>query len=106
MADDDRTFDPNQAEANRTRQQGNGVGQREMDLQSDPTRDQQAPLAIDTAKLGEGDNAEADWSESADEGAVHGSNHTARAQRGDGDGDQGQGPKTRQLNKDTISRRS
>jgi len=104
VADEDRTFDPNQAETNRTRKQGSGLGQREMDLQGDPTRDQQAPLAIDAAKLGEGGNAEADWSESADEGAVHGSNHTTRAERGDGD--QGQGPKTRQLNKDTISRRS
>ena len=32
---DDRSFDPTSVEANRTREQGGGVGQRELDAQSD-----------------------------------------------------------------------
>lgn len=39
MADEDRTFQPRQAEVNRSRQQGLGVGQTEMDLQRDPDRE-------------------------------------------------------------------
>lgn len=43
MADpNDRTFSPSQAEANRTRMQGGGVGAREMDAQRDPDRLQRA----------------------------------------------------------------
>lgn len=42
MADEDRTFQPRQAEVNRARQQGLGVGQTEMDLQRDPGREASA----------------------------------------------------------------
>ncbi|MFT4935254.1 MAG: hypothetical protein ACI9LT_001951, partial [Pseudoalteromonas distincta] len=35
MADEPRSFDPDTAQSNRTRQQGGGVGQREMDQQRD-----------------------------------------------------------------------
>jgi len=38
MADpEDRSFDPSTPEANRARQQGLGVGQRELEAQGDPT---------------------------------------------------------------------
>jgi hypothetical protein len=42
MAEEDRTFDPTQAQVNRGREQGLGVGQREMDLQRDPGRESSA----------------------------------------------------------------
>ena len=35
---EDRSFDPSHVDANLTREQGNGVGQRELDAQRDPTR--------------------------------------------------------------------
>jgi hypothetical protein len=34
----DRTFDPSEIEATRAREQGVGVGQKELDRQRDPTR--------------------------------------------------------------------
>lgn len=43
MADEPRTFDPDTTDANRTRQQGGGLGQREMDQQRDPDRAPDAP---------------------------------------------------------------
>ncbi|MDB5447459.1 MAG: hypothetical protein JWQ97_2776 [Phenylobacterium sp.] len=42
MADEDRSFAPNTVQANRARTQGLGVGQREMDLQRDPGREEHA----------------------------------------------------------------
>ena len=45
MADEPRSFDPDTTQSNRTRQQGGGVGQREMDQQRDPDRDADAPRA-------------------------------------------------------------
>lgn len=38
QAAQEHSFSPTQAQANRTRMQGGGVGQREMDLQRDPNR--------------------------------------------------------------------
>lgn len=45
MADDSRSFDPDTTQSNRTRQQGGGLGQREMDQQRDPDRETDAPQA-------------------------------------------------------------
>jgi len=42
MAEDDRTFRTSTPQANRAEQQGLGVGQKEMDAQGSPNRDQQA----------------------------------------------------------------
>ncbi|HEY0437097.1 MAG TPA: hypothetical protein VGC92_10675 [Phenylobacterium sp.] len=42
MADENRSFDPTPQQANRSIDQGLGVGQREMDRQGNPTRDQHA----------------------------------------------------------------
>ena len=45
MADprtDDDTYEPSQVQANRARQQGNGVGQKDLDAQRDPGGEQQS----------------------------------------------------------------
>jgi hypothetical protein len=42
MADEDRSFAPNTVQANRARTQGLGVGQKELDLQRDPSREEHA----------------------------------------------------------------
>src|SRR4051794_26183048 len=42
MAEEERTFDPSQAQVNRGREQGLGVGQKEMDAQRDPNRESSA----------------------------------------------------------------
>jgi hypothetical protein len=140
MADEDRTFDPSRAQTNRGREQGLGVGQKELDLQRDPSGEQQAldpqrtepwdgegdgakeadrgagprvsgselgegtPANLDVHQLGQDDNPEEDWGEPAGEGAMHGETHTRRPVRTEAE--RGQGAKTRQLNKDIISRRS
>jgi hypothetical protein len=87
MAQEDRSFAHGQAETNRSRQQGAGVGQNELDLQQDPT---------------EGGNPEADWGEAL-EGATHGENHTRRPVKTEAE--RGQGVKTRKANRDIASRR-
>jgi hypothetical protein len=162
MAEDDRTYSPSQAEANRARMQGLGVGQKEMDLQRDPDRDLHAtdpertepfdttleagppaehtpqvlaggvvgpteapeeprafddgddtqqpwlgegvPPNVDVHDTGDADNPQNDWGEAVDEGAMHGINHTRRPERTEAL--RGQGAKTRQLNKDIVSRRT
>jgi hypothetical protein len=142
MAEEDRSFSPTEAEANRGRQQGLGVGQREMDAQRDPSREQHAvdpnrpepfdtdlepsrgdiddrnasglsdagdlgagtPANVDIHKLGQNDHPEQDWGEPAGEGAMHSANHTRRGVKTEAD--RGQGAKTRQANKDAISRRT
>jgi hypothetical protein len=94
MADEDRTFDPSQTEANRGREQGLGVGQRELDAQRDPDQLPQTPLELD--------NDDQDLrSEPGDEAAVLNANH---ANRGAKPG-RSSGPKTRTATKDQISRR-
>ena len=60
--------------------------------------------SADAAKLGQSDNPQEDWGEAADEGTVHGANHTNRPVRTAGE--RGQGAKTRQMNKDIFSRRT
>jgi hypothetical protein len=80
MADQDRTFSPTEVEANRAAQQGLGVGQRELDAQRDP-----------------GDVPELDQ-EAEDEAAEDRRTIKAESERG-------QGAKTRQHQKDIISRR-
>jgi hypothetical protein len=47
MAEEERTFDPSQAQVNRGREQGLGVGQKEMDAQKDPDR---VSTAIDPSR--------------------------------------------------------
>ena len=110
MANERPTFDPTQAQANRARSQGLGVGQREMDLQGDPTRDQHAtdprePLpeaAAEPPSFAEADNPELDWGEAV-EGATYSANHTRRPVKTEAE--RGQGPKTRARTKDIINRK-
>jgi hypothetical protein len=62
------------------------------------------PANVDVTKLGQEDNPEEDWGEPAAQGTIHSSNHTRRAEKTEAE--RGQGSKTRQANKDIVSRRT
>jgi hypothetical protein len=94
MSDEDRTFDPSTTEVNRGREQGLGMGQRELDAQRDPDQLPQTPLELDN------DDDEL-RSEPGDETALLHSNHATRGDKPD----RSAGPKTRTATKDQISRR-
>jgi|GEM_PF-3105276 len=94
MADDDRMFDPSQTQVNRGREQGLGVGQRELSRQRDPDQMPQTPLDLDA------DDDEL-RSEPGGEAAVLHANHATRGAKPD----RSSGPKTRAATKDQISRR-
>lgn len=101
MADEKRTFQPAPAGTNRGRQQGLGVGQRELDLQGDPAGNARGVEGVsDNPQKGW---PEEDWGEPADEGAAYSSNHANRGTRRDEENSQGR--KTREATKDQISRR-
>jgi hypothetical protein len=95
VADEDRTFETSEIEANRGREQGLGVGQRELDAQRDPDELPQTPLELDN----DDENLR---SEPGDEAAVLNANHANRGTKPD----RSSGPKTRAATKDQISRRS
>ena len=97
MAEKDRTFSPTQVEADRTRMQGNGVGQRELDLQRDPNR----PQGADQYDFDGDDNPQEDGGDPAG-AAQTGANHTRRPERTEAM--RGQGPKTRAAQKSEINR--
>lgn len=59
MADDKQRFDPDTSAANQTRQQGGGVGQREMDAQRDPDRAADPTAPMKPTPAGEDDGATA-----------------------------------------------
>lgn len=61
------------------------------------------PPNVDVHKLGQDDRPQEDWGDPPDEGAVFSSNHTRRAERTEAE--RSQGAKTRQANKDIVSRR-
>jgi hypothetical protein len=61
------------------------------------------PPNVDVHKLGEGDNPELDWGE-PEPGAVHSQTNSRRGVKTEAE--RGQGARTRQANKDQISRRS
>ena len=96
MADQDRTFDPSKAQVNRGREQGLGMGQRELNAQGDPAGN--AP-----ATEGVSGNPEEDWGEAV-EGAAYSANHATRGEKTDAE--RGPGRKTRRATKDAISRRT
>ena len=175
MAEDDRTFRTSTPAANRAEQQGLGVGQKEMDAQQAPNRDQQAtdpqrlepldndpagtgddrgqgssdmgagaasrgpgdgarmrgttggesrsfddrnaaglgdagdlgvgtPAGVDIHDLGQDDKPQQAWGHEAEEGLEHSANHTRRGVKTEAE--RGQGAKTRQANKDIVSRRN
>jgi hypothetical protein len=88
MADQDRTFSTDTVEANRAAQQGLGVGQRELDAERDPGEGE--PIVDELAA-----DAEDDESLSAEDRRLI----KVESERG-------QGAKTRQHQKDAISRRT
>jgi hypothetical protein len=95
MADEDRSFDPTATtEANRGREQGLGMGARDLDAQRDPDQLPQTPLELDN------DDNEL-RSEPGDETAVLHANHANRGEKPD----RSAGLKTRTATKDQISRR-
>jgi hypothetical protein len=61
------------------------------------------PANVDIHDIGQSDNPEEEWGEGAP-GAVHGQTNTKRPDRTEAE--RGQGARTRQLNKDIISRRT
>ena len=61
------------------------------------------PPNVDVHKLGQEDRPQEDWGEPADEGAMFSANHTRRAEKTEAE--RSQGAKTRQANKDIVSRR-
>ena len=61
------------------------------------------PANVDIHKLGQEDNPEEDWGDPAGEGVMHSANHTRRGLKTEAE--RGQGAKTRQANKDIVSRR-
>jgi hypothetical protein len=97
MAENPRSFSPTQVEANLTRQGGGGVGQRELSGQRDagetldPSLDENAPVI----EPGDTEDFEA-------EGSIQGVGH--RADKSPADREHGK--KTREHNKDIISRRT
>jgi hypothetical protein len=97
MAEEDRTFSPNQVEADRTRMQGNGVGQRELDLQRDPS----GPQGADQYDFDGDDNPQEDGGDPAG-AAQMGRDHTRRPDRTEAM--RGQGPKTREAQKAEINK--
>jgi hypothetical protein len=62
------------------------------------------PANVDIHKLGQGDRPQEYWGEPGDPGATFSSNHSRRALPSEAE--RGQGRKTRQANKDIVSRRS
>lgn len=91
MADNEnRSFDPSTPEANRTRQQGGGMGARELNAQGDPTRDDYSD--IETAGTEE--------AEGSVEGVQQGRTDTNRAF--EDASDDVQGDKTIEANRDIV----
>ena len=104
MTKETRSFDPGRppagdspAQVNRSREQGVGMGQRELDTQADPAGNTPALEGIS-------DNPQEDWGAPMDEGATYSANHTRRPVKTEAE--RGQGPKTRSATKDQISRRT
>jgi hypothetical protein len=98
MADnEDRTFAPNEAQTNRARTQGLGVGQQEMDLQRDPNRFQSATNPRDPTLGGDLDDAtnadrpsQADFGDGSTDGEDAADDRNAAGVE-DGAGDLGEG---------------
>jgi len=61
------------------------------------------PPGVDIHDLGQQDRPEQEWGEAAGEGALHSATHSRRGVKTEAE--RGQGAKTRQANKDTVSRR-
>ena len=94
---EDRTFNPDTVDANRTRMQGGGMSQSELDAQRDPSR----PRTADQYDFDGEDNPQEDGGDPS-MGAQTGRDHTRRPDRTEAM--RGQGPKTRAAQKAEINR--
>jgi hypothetical protein len=92
MPDERRTFDPSVVETNRAREQGLGVGQRELETQRDPEGETDR-IEEEIANLTGVDDG-------PPSGAQHGENHTRRPEITDQK--MGQGRKTRAANRERV----
>lgn len=97
MAENPRSFSPTQVEANRTRQQGGGLGQRELSGQRDAGEELDPHLGPDTPSIQPGDTEDLEA-----EGVRQGIGR--RADKAPVDREHGK--KTREHNKDIVSRRT
>ena len=88
MADEDRSFTPQGADA----------------TPADQKETAATAAAVDPHKLGQRDNPQEDWGDAPDEGTVHSSNHSRRGEKTEAE--RGQGVKTRAHFKDIVSRRT
>ena len=115
MPDNPQSYSPTSQEASRARQQGAGVGQRDLDRQASPGRPEQEPRSfdagpdpamqgtpanVDAHDFEERENPELDWGDPAPD-AVHGQTHTRRPVKTEAE--RGQGRKTRARNKQIVS---
>jgi hypothetical protein len=96
MAENPRSFSPTQVEANRTRQQGGGVGQRELSGQRDAGEELDPILDANAPVIEPGDTEDLEAG-----GTREGIGH--RADKAPSDREHGK--KTREHNKDIVSRR-
>lgn len=87
-------YDPSEVEATRMREQGGGLGQRDMDRQQDPTRAAEQPHFQSTVDIGDPD-------EPASGGMQQGATHTRWE---DKDETWGQGRKTLAAQRDQQKR--
>lgn len=62
------------------------------------------PAGVDIHDVGQEDKPEQDWGEDGDEDVTHSANHSRRGVKTEAE--RGQGKRTRQLNKDIVSRRT
>lgn len=98
MADqEDRTFSPSDEQASRTRMQGGGVGQKEMNQQRDPNRADR----VDQYDFDGSDNPQEDGGDPSG-GMQQGGTNAMRPDRTEAMS--GQGPKTRAAQKSEINR--
>ncbi len=113
MPQDPRSYSPTQQEANRAREQGAGVGQRDLDAQRDPNQVEEetrsfapdpamtgTPANVDPHDFEDGDSPQLEWGEPAPE-AQYGANHSRRPVKSEAE--RGQGRKTRDRNKQIVS---
>ncbi|MDF2901293.1 MAG: hypothetical protein K0Q62_1352 [Phenylobacterium sp.] len=115
MPQDPRHYTPTTQETNRAREQGAGMGQRDLDTQRDAgeideeTRSFEpgpdpaftgTPANVDPHDFEDGDSPQLEWGDPAPD-AIYSSTHTRRPVKTEAE--RGQGLKTRQRNKQIVS---
>ena len=113
MPQDPRHYTPTTQETNRAREQGAGMGQRDLDTQRDAGEiDEETrsfdpdpaltgtPANVDPHDFEDGDSPQLEWGDPAPD-AIYSSTHTRRPVKTEAE--RGQGLKTRQRNKQIVS---